>query len=531
MDVDAAQYASIAMEMLQDGHWLQVQYRHTDYLDKPPLLFWLSALSFATFGLHAWAYKIPSVVGAAAGVYATWRFTLLFYSRETARNAAFILASSVGTMLMCNDVRTDALLLGMTACAVWQCAEFLTFARTRNALLAGVFVGLAMLAKGPIGLVMPAFAVGTHLLLQRNWRSLGRWQWLLALAVVTLLLLPMCWGLYRQFDLHPEKVIAGRTGVSGLAFYFWEQSFGRITGSNIWRNDTSVFTFVHVYLWVFLPWPLLFIGALWRRVSDLIRARLRVPDADEAYSLGGFVLTFVALSLSHYRLPHYIFVTLPWAAILTARWLAGSGNERFPSRAWWTAQYLVFAVFAVVIVWLLRGVFPPGSIAIRAFAVLAFGYLIVQCVRRPFPVDADSIVARSVLAALVMLVMLNFHFYPNLLPYQGTIAAPRAARALGVPAASLAAFNRSGPALDFYSGRILPIMITPEEVRDRSRNGSYWLYTDAPGRARLDSAKVIYSEVAALQHFEVAQLTGTFMNASSRAKAMVPVYLLRIGAR
>ncbi|MEO0008670.1 MAG: hypothetical protein RJA20_2866, partial [Bacteroidota bacterium] len=43
MDVDAAQYASIALEMTQNGSWLQVMHRGADYLDKPPLLFWLSA--------------------------------------------------------------------------------------------------------------------------------------------------------------------------------------------------------------------------------------------------------------------------------------------------------------------------------------------------------------------------------------------------------------------------------------------------------------------------------------------------------
>ena len=51
MDVDASQYASIAMEMLQGGSWLEVQHRHADYLDKPPLLFWASALSYALFGI------------------------------------------------------------------------------------------------------------------------------------------------------------------------------------------------------------------------------------------------------------------------------------------------------------------------------------------------------------------------------------------------------------------------------------------------------------------------------------------------
>src|SRR5690242_14579441 len=61
MEVDAAQYASISREMLETGQWLQVHHRYMDYLDKPPLLFWFSALSLKLFGVSIWAYKLPSV--------------------------------------------------------------------------------------------------------------------------------------------------------------------------------------------------------------------------------------------------------------------------------------------------------------------------------------------------------------------------------------------------------------------------------------------------------------------------------------
>ena len=73
MDVDASQYASISMEMLQNGSWLQVKHHGGDYLDKPPLLFWMSAASFGLFGLSNWAYKLPSLFVALAGVYAVYR--------------------------------------------------------------------------------------------------------------------------------------------------------------------------------------------------------------------------------------------------------------------------------------------------------------------------------------------------------------------------------------------------------------------------------------------------------------------------
>jgi 4-amino-4-deoxy-L-arabinose transferase-like glycosyltransferase len=52
MDIDAAQYASISREMLARNSFLQVFDLGKDYLDKPPMLFWLSALSMKIFGVH-----------------------------------------------------------------------------------------------------------------------------------------------------------------------------------------------------------------------------------------------------------------------------------------------------------------------------------------------------------------------------------------------------------------------------------------------------------------------------------------------
>ena len=540
MDVDASQYASISMEMLRDGHWLQVQHRHADYLDKPPLLFWSSAASFGLFGLHNWAYKLPSFLAALLGIYATYRFCRLFYPKNTSRNAAFILTSCMGALLLCNDVRTDTLLMAMTACAVWQIAAFLQpipgaageKSRWVNLFFAGIFTGLAMLAKGPIGLIAPALATGAHLLLRRDWKRLLNWRWLPGLAVAALVLAPMCWGLYQQYDLHPEKITNGRSGVSGLYFFFWEQSFGRITGENVWKNDTTAFFFFHVYLWAFLPWPLLLAGALWQRIRGLFQQRFRLPAGEEAYSIGGFVLTFIALSLSHYKLPHYIFITLPWAAILTARWalpLMQDDREKGAGLSWAYAQCAVYLILAVAALLIVGFVFPTGNLLVWAVTLGIFGYLGFSCWQKPFPADADIWTQRGVLAFLGTAFVLNFHFYPNLLPYQSTAAVPRFAREHQIPADQLAFYNRHGHALDFYAGQILPEMETPEQVRQTARSsGAFWLYTDSTGLARLDSAGIRMEETARFAHFQVALLKPAFLNPATRPQSLDPVFLLKI---
>ena len=58
MKIDAAQYASISLEMLQNDSYLQVYDLQNDYLDKPPLLFWISSLSLKGIGIYNFAFFI-----------------------------------------------------------------------------------------------------------------------------------------------------------------------------------------------------------------------------------------------------------------------------------------------------------------------------------------------------------------------------------------------------------------------------------------------------------------------------------------
>ncbi|HEY4321550.1 MAG TPA: glycosyltransferase family 39 protein [Gemmatimonadales bacterium] len=529
MDVDASQYAAMAMELLHSGHWLQIQHQHAAYLDKPPLLFWTAAAAFRLFGLHNWSYKLPSACAVAIGVWALYQLTARHYGRVVARNAVIILATSVGLVMALNDVRTDAMLMGWTIAAVWQADRYIAFAAERQRwlalLLAGVFAGLAMMTKGPIGIVMPAFAIGAHLALRRDWRTLGRWEWLLLPVMALLVLLPMCWGLYQQFDLHPLLTVNGRTGVSGLRFFFWDQSFGRITGSNAWKNDTSPFFFVHTYLWVFLPWSLLFVAALWRRLGELLGNRFSIPHTDEGYSIGGFLLTFLALSLSHYKLPHYIFITLPWAALLTARWL----GQRPVTASWWRGQYVVFLLLAMLSFWMLTLGFPTSD-PIRWIGI-AGGFILVAVLswRSALPIDGNRAALITALAGTTTAFMLNFHFYPVSLRFQGTTAIARMARQADIPASEMATFHTHGDAMAFYSGRVLPVLENVDAV-DQAAIAQHTLYllADTAQRAELDRAMVPYAVALTAHHFEVAQPTIPFLRAATRPSKLRPLYLLRL---
>ncbi|MBU1820957.1 MAG: glycosyltransferase family 39 protein, partial [Bacteroidetes bacterium] len=245
MDIDAAQYASIGREMVQNNNFLQVQHRGVDYyLDKPPLLFWLSALVFKVLGFTNFAYRLVPILSSLLGIYAIYRFARLYYSDLTSYTAALVMGSCQAYFLMNHDVRTDTLLTNSVTVAIWQLAAFRLLGGWRYFLGGFIFVGLAMLAKGPIGLIVPAAAFFVDIVLKRDWKNLFRWEWLLGIVVIGLVLLPYCIGLLRQY------------GTEGIYFFFWKQSFGRITGENSWDNNAPLWFQAQNFLWSFLPWVL-----------------------------------------------------------------------------------------------------------------------------------------------------------------------------------------------------------------------------------------------------------------------------------
>ncbi|NJO89861.1 MAG: phospholipid carrier-dependent glycosyltransferase [Chloroflexia bacterium] len=161
---------------------------------------------------------------------------------------------------------------------MWQLSEYLNSKKWKHLILASVGIGAAMMAKGPIALIVPAAAFGTEFLLKRQWRNIFKPQWIVLLVIVAITLIPMSYGLYTQFDLHPEKTVYSSMRPSGLRFFFWTQSFGRITGENYWSNDAGYFYFFHTILWDFQPWILLFIPALILKLRKIIVQRFRASE-------------------------------------------------------------------------------------------------------------------------------------------------------------------------------------------------------------------------------------------------------------
>jgi hypothetical protein len=226
-------------------------------------------------------------------------------------------------------------------------------------------------------------------------------------------------------------------------------------------------------------------------------------------------------------LPHYIFITLPWASVLTARWIASIDKNQF--KRIFAVQYLVCAVL-ITGAWIIPGfIFPNTAAWIWVVLVLMTGYLVFVIVSDPVPASSGQLVWRSVLVAIIFGFSLNFDFYPNLLPYQSTSRLMHEARDAGIPIDKIVWYKRHGHSLDFYNGRILQKMETPDQIQQTvTSDRDLWVYTDEHGKNDLDSSGIRYNIALNTGHFQVALLKLKFLDPASRAETLDPVYLLKI---
>ena len=523
MEADAAQYAAISFEMFTTGNYLEVYHRGTDYLDKPPLLFWLSALSFTFFGVSNFAYKLPAVLVIILGIYSTYRFARLWYGEQKAILAALVVSVTQAFFLITNDVRTDGMLTGFVIFSLWQLSSFLRNKNLIHLFAGAVGVAGAMMTKGPLGLVIVGLALGGDMLLKRDWKSIFKWEWILFLLLVGILLLPMCYGLYHQFDLHPEKEVYGLSGPSGIRFFFWTQSFGRITGELYWKDNTTFFYFFHTILWDFQPWILFLLPALWLKIKRLITIRFRASAETEWITFSGFILCFLALSTSGYKLPHYIFPLFPLIAILVADFIVeqSKSTSTFFKVLSGVHVGLLHLFFLLTLISFVFFFSPPNLLLPIAVAFLFISFWV--CWIR-IKETASRIVITTVIAMFSFGLMLSTYLYPILLTYQAESMAAKEMYSKNIPTDSFNTYKAAGFGMDFYWRNIVPY-ISIEEIRN-FKKGAH-IFTDPAGMEEIISIeKLNYQIVKEYDDFHVAKLNAKFLNRKTRGQVLQKKYLL-----
>jgi 4-amino-4-deoxy-L-arabinose transferase-like glycosyltransferase len=335
---DEGRYAEIAREMLARGEWVVPLLQGEPYLDKPPLLYWLTIISFRLFGAHDWSARLApalAVHGCVLVVYLLGRRTL---GERPAFWGALILALAPGFIGMGRLLLLDGLLSLFVTLSLLGAFEALRVRaglipadlpdggdKPRRSskpvwgwwLLSAAACGLGVLTKGPIAVVLLVPPLLTQRWLTSRLCRVG-WEHLIAFAAVLLgVVLPWYVAVYVR-----EPIF--------FRYFFWQHNVQRFLTP--FNHLEPIWYYAPIVLGGLLPGTLLlpsFLRYLLSGRSD--NAERRCPELGLMLLAGGWCLLFFTLSGS--KLPTYILPAFPPLALALGYFVSSSAwsKSRWPA--------------------------------------------------------------------------------------------------------------------------------------------------------------------------------------------------------
>jgi 4-amino-4-deoxy-L-arabinose transferase-like glycosyltransferase len=365
-DVDSTQ-AQIARTMLESGDWVTARLDGVAYLEKAPLKHWMTAVSFAIFGVRDWAARLPLALAAIALAWVVFRFGRWAFSERAGYYAGLVTTTVVGLFLFTRIVIPDVMVTLTVTLAMWGLLRALDEDEPRPRLWAyttAASLAAGVLLKGLIGIVFPLGAGFFYLLFTRRLFSRETWRRLYPFSGVLLFVaIAAPWHVlatlrnppYFDFTMH-----SGPGEYRGFFwFYFMNEHVLRFLNRRYPRDYNTVprlsFWLLHL-LW-FFPWSayLPTVAKLGFRPRDRAgRTRLL------ALCWIALVMLFFSLSTTqeYYSMPIYPAVAL----LLGCGMEAGGRMPRVGTRVVGTVAG-VAAAAAIAILILVRGVAAQGDIS------------------------------------------------------------------------------------------------------------------------------------------------------------------------
>ena len=340
---DEPRYSQVAREMFERGDWITPTLGGFHWFEKPALLYWLQIASYNVFGVSEFAARFGSALFGLGTIACLW---VLGRNVDATNNEqrttssfanwlALIAASTVGIIAFAHGASFDIILTFPITAAMVSFFIFDTNGRKLPLVAFYFFIGLALLAKGLVGMIFPFAIVSFYYVLV--WKLPSRtfvislfWGTLLAVAVASLWYLPM----YL------------RHGYEFIDLFFVQHHFQRFT-SNKYLHPQPF----HFFFWVLplmtIPWLPFFVAALWSFGKRAARGDIKASSASDRlllFSVAWVAVPLLFFSFSGSKLPGYILPAVPAATILAADYI-----HRFVQRSD-LRRYAILTVAAVTFV-------------------------------------------------------------------------------------------------------------------------------------------------------------------------------------
>jgi 4-amino-4-deoxy-L-arabinose transferase-like glycosyltransferase len=306
---DELDIAEVARAMFLSGDWVSPRRMGEIWVDYPPMIYWAGTISSHLFGgMSAFALRLPNALAAIGTVIIIGIVGKRWFDAKTGLWAGIALLTFVSFVYEANSYRPDVLFTLMITAGITTYAEGVgERPRLLFRALAFAFFGLAMLAKGPLGLLLPGLVLFLWHGAQRQWRQIFQ---LASLSLIAI-------AVYLPWFAATSQAM----GWDSMLYEIYAQNLERFVTSEH-RGHAQPWYYYLKNFWIdFAPWSWLFPAAiLW-----LVRSgRWREPKVQLALWWFGTFVVFLSIAATKRQL--YLLPAYPAAALLLGPWLAAVGR-------------------------------------------------------------------------------------------------------------------------------------------------------------------------------------------------------------
>jgi 4-amino-4-deoxy-L-arabinose transferase-like glycosyltransferase len=395
---DEPRYAEVPREMVATGDYISPQLAGCVWFEKPVLQYWMSAAAYHIFGVNEFSARLPSALAATATVFAIFFAIRRVFSMWAALAVSTVMLTMGILIAFARIVTPDTYLAATMSVSIifgYLAIEAAGRARLKYWSLCGAFLGLAVLAKGLVGIVLVIAILGLFLLIARE-RFVSGLRWLLV-ALLICIIVAAIW--YVPVWL--------RHGSAFVDKFFLEHHFERYL-TNRHSHPQPIYFYLLVTLAGTMPWTFFLAPAATRLWS--LRPRTSNRDSLLALAWIWFALPLIFFSFSVSKLPGYLLPVFPALAIII-----GVEVEQFlrqPNRAHtvaaWCTALLLLAIGIAFVIYSRRLSIESAGLNLLLMAIPTISSLfaismLVAKKMRVFLIGATAVVVSVIVGTVLML--------------------------------------------------------------------------------------------------------------------------------
>ncbi len=226
-DWDEINFAEAAREMLVTGDWLNVQINYEPFWEKPPLFIWMQAICMSIFGVSEFAARFPNVIIGLLSILSLYYIGVKHYSKQIAIAAVLLYLGAFTPHLYFKSGIIDPLFNLLIFHSIYQLIMYSKEKARYSMFLAGLFLGLSVLAKGPVSiLIVGLCGLSYQLIYKHNFYGLKALFHLL----IGLILIPGIWfgaqvyingwWFIQEFVVYQIELFSKPVASHGQPFYY-----------------------------------------------------------------------------------------------------------------------------------------------------------------------------------------------------------------------------------------------------------------------------------------------------------------------